>query len=158
MKCPFCNNENTKVLDKRETDDSKLVTRRRRECTDCSKRFTTYEKIESNDLIIIKRDGRREPFSKEKIMKGFMRACEKRPIQSQAINKAVDEIELELLCKKAGEVQSKKIGELVMSKLFQLDNVAYIRFASVYRKFADVNDFTEEIKNLKSIRVKNKIK
>ena len=93
MKCPFCNNENTKVLDKRETDDSKMVTRRRRECTDCSKRFTTYEKIESNDLTVIKRDGRREPFSKEKVMKGFVRACEKRPIPSQAINKAVDEVE-----------------------------------------------------------------
>ena len=154
MRCMFCGSD-TKVTDKRESGEE---TRRRRECLKCKKRFTTYEKIESNDLIIIKRDGRREPFSKEKIMKGFMRACEKRPIQSQAINKAVDEIELELLCKKAGEVQSKKIGELVMSKLFQLDNVAYIRFASVYRKFADVNDFTEEIKNLKSIRVKNKIK
>jgi len=135
------------VVDKRESSPG--ITRRRRECQKCKKRFTTYEKVEILDLSIIKKDGTREAFDREKLEKGIRRACEKRPIEQEKIDKIVSEIEAELLNKKAKEVSSREIGELVMKKLKKLDKVAYIRFASVYREFEDINSFEEELDKLK---------
>lgn len=145
MLCPYCSSE-TKVIDKRESGAG--MTRRRREClsSKCKKRFTTYERIEAN-LRVIKKDKRREPFSREKLLMGMVKACEKRPVSQEAIEKAVNEIESRL--KEYGsEVPSKVIGELVMKQLKKLDHVAYIRFASVYREFKDVGDFKKTIKEL----------
>jgi len=147
MKCPYCGHTETDVVDSRDADDLSAV-RRRRECHKCEKRFTTYERVESVELIIIKKDGRREPFNREKLMAGLVRACEKRPVPHEKIEEAVDEIEMELRKKDTKEVPSKAIGELVMKKLKKLDKVAYIRFASVYREFADVEDFRKELKEL----------
>ena len=135
------------MVDKRESSPG--ITRRRRECQKCKKRFTTYEKVEILDLSIIKKDGTREAFDREKLEKGIRRACEKRPIEQEKIDKIVSEIEAELLNKKAKEVSSREIGELVMKKLKKLDKVAYIRFASVYREFEDINSFEEELDKLK---------
>ena len=135
------------MVDKRESSPG--ITRRRRECQKCKKRFTTYEKVEILDLSIIKKDGTREAFDREKLEKGIRRACEKRPIGQEKIDKIVSEIEAELLNKKAKEVSSREIGELVMKKLKKLDKVAYIRFASVYREFEDINSFEEELDKLK---------
>ena len=145
MLCPYCNNEETKVLDSRESENT---VRRRRACSKCNKRFTTYEKAEINNLIVVKKDGRRELFDRTKCIKGIIRACEKRPIKTMQIERIGDEIELELRNQDNIEVNSKDIGELVMAKLKQLDKVAYIRFASVYREFTDVDHFKKEIKNL----------
>jgi len=145
MQCVFCGNE-TKVLDKRTTSD---VTRRRRECLKCKKRFTTYERADIS-LAVVKKDGRREPFSREKVLSGILKACEKRPVSRQQIEEIVDGIENELR-KISDEVPSKKIGELVMKHLKKLDKVAYIRFASVYRSFDDITLFTEEVKSLKKV-------
>ena len=146
MQCPYCSNEDTKVLDSRESEES---VRRRRECSTCKKRFTTYERAEITELIVVKKDGRLEAFDRSKIIKGMMRACEKRPIETSEIEKTADEIELELRNRDNIEVDSKEIGELIMSKLKQLDQVAYIRFASVYREFTDIAHFKKELKNLK---------
>ena len=146
MQCPYCSNEDTKVLDSRESEES---VRRRRECSNCKKRFTTYERAEITELIVIKKDGRPEAFDRSKIIKGMMRACEKRPIETSEIEKTADEIELELRNRDNIEIDSKEIGELIMSKLKQLDQVAYIRFASVYREFTDIAHFKKELKNLK---------
>jgi|SRR3989344_8791975 len=143
MKCIFCGSD-TKVTDKRE---SGRETRRRRECLKCKKRFTTYEKVELKDIIVIKKDGRREPFSREKIKVGITKACEKRPISSSDIENILSEIE-EKLRKKGKETQSDIIGKMIMNKLRKLDKVAYIRFASVYRDFQDVKDFKKEISEL----------
>lgn len=144
MLCPYCSTDETKVTDKR---DSKDETRRRRECLKCGKRFTTYERIEPVEIFVIKKDGRREAFSREKMKNGIMRACEKRPVTQEQIDAAVNFIE-EKLKQQGNEVKSSFIGEIVMRKLKQLDKVAYIRFASVYRDFQDVSDFKKEIKEV----------
>ena len=146
MKCIFCNSE-TKVTDKR---DSEGETRRRRECLKCGKRFTTYERIEEPNFIVIKKDKTREPFSREKLRIGIEKACEKRPIETEKIDSLVNEIESRLREKVKGrEVESQVIGELVIKALKKLDKVAYIRFASVYKDFQDVEDFSKEIKEVK---------
>ncbi len=145
MNCPFCGNEEHKVVDKREANEA---TRRRRECLRCKKRFTTYERIEPFDLVVVKKDGRREPFSREKLRSGMTKACEKRPIPQEKIGVSVDEIEAELRSEEKKEVPSTHVGELVMRKLKKLDKVAYIRFASVYRQFADLESFEKELKKL----------
>ena len=144
MKCIYCGSDATKVTDKRESPDG---TRRRRECLKCQKRFTTYERPEKKDIMIVKKDGRREKFSYEKIRSGIIRACEKRPISIKEIDDAVDDIE-ERLRRKGKEVQSDMIGKMIMNKLRKLDKVAYIRFASVYMNFEDVSDFMREVKGL----------
>jgi len=144
MLCPYCSNDETKVTDKR---DSQNETRRRRECLKCSKRFTTYERIEPVEIFVIKKDGRREPFSREKMKSGIIRACEKRPVNQEQIDAAVNYLE-EKLKQQGNEVKSRFIGELIMRKLKQMDKVAYIRFASVYREFKDVSDFKKELKEV----------
>ncbi len=146
MKCVYCKECETKVLDSRETND---ITRRRRECEKCSKRFTTYERVENIELTIIKKDGRREPFNRDKIKIGIEKACQKRPISKDKINETINEIENELREKDDIEIPSKDLGEIIIKKLKKLDKVAYIRFASVYRDFKDVKDFEEEIKKIK---------
>ena len=148
MRCPYCNFEETKVIETREADDPD-VTRRRRECLKCSKRFTTYERVEIIDLRIIKKNGDIEAFNRNKLLNGMVKACEKRPIKIEKIEKAVDEIESELRKHEKTEIPSKIIGEIVMEKLKELDHVAYIRFASVYREFKDVKEFEKELKNIK---------
>lgn len=145
MKCPYCSHPETKVLDSRESEES---VRRRRECEKCQRRFTTYERAEIIDLVVVKKDGRREAFDRAKLIRGITKACEKRPIKTIQIERIVDEIEIELRKKDNVEVNSKDIGELVMSKLKQLDKIAYIRFASVYRDFTDVSDFRKELARL----------
>ena len=151
MICPFCSSTETKVIDKRESENL-LATRRRRECLKCSKRFTTYERVETQEITIVKKDGRREPYSRQKLTAGISKACEKRPIERSQIENSVDEIEIELRNLPSTEIPSKKIGELVMSKLMQLDKVAYIRFASVYREFTDLRSFEKELILLKKKR------
>ncbi len=146
MKCPYCSNPETKVTDKRSSPEG---IRRRRECLKCKKRFTTYEKIERGGLFVIKKDGRRERFERKKLEKGIEKAFEKRPVPKEKIDKMINEIEEKLRQKGKKEIKSSSIGELVMKKIKKLDNVAYIRFASVYRNFQDVNDFKKELKELK---------
>ncbi len=143
MKCKFCD-ANTKVTDKRESHDG---TRRRRECLKCKKRFTTYEKPEDKDIIIVKKDGRREHFLDEKLRLGLIKACQKRPVSMEKIDQIVEEIKAKLL-KKGKEIKGSMIGEIVMSKLKRLDKVAYIRFASVYKDFKSVGDFKKEVREL----------
>lgn len=145
MKCIFCGHSETKVVDSRESED---ITRRRRECLKCEKRFTTYEKPESIQVYIIKKDGRRELFDREKLKKGISRACEKLPIPIEKIDNIINKIEAKLRTLDANEIQSKDLGEEVAKYLKQLDKVAYIRFASVYREFADIEDFKKEIHGL----------
>lgn len=147
MECPYCDSEKLKVVETRETDAD--ATRRRRECLKCGKRFTTYERIETTPLIVIKKDNTRQQFDKEKLVKGMLKACEKRQISADSIKEAADEIESALLSKGMSEVHSSKIGELVMKKLKRLDKVAYIRFASVYRDFKDTSSFIKEIRMIK---------
>lgn len=147
MKCPFCGFEEDKVVDSRPSQDGRSV-RRRRECLSCEKRFTTYEYVENVSLTVIKNDGRSEPFDRQKLLRGIELACNKRPISGKKISSLVDEIEEELQNLSKKEVSSKEIGELVMKKLKDLDEVAYVRFASVYRKFKDKTEFIEELKNL----------
>lgn len=144
MRCPFCGHEDTKVIDSRPADDNNTI-RRRRECDVCKKRFTTYEKIETIPLIVIKKDNNRETFDRSKIEAGVLRACHKRPISASQINDLVDSVETEVINSDNKEVPSRFIGELVMSKLKDLDPVAYVRFASVYREFKDVNTFMDEL-------------
>lgn len=146
MKCPFCGHEETKVLDSRTADDGESV-RRRRECMDCSKRFTTYERLDKLPLIVIKKDMRREAFDRTKILLGLVKACEKRSIPLVKLEQLVDQVEQELL-NEYREVSSATIGEVVMEKLRQLDQVAYVRFASVYRQFKDINRFMQELQGL----------
>ena len=148
MKCPYCGHSETSVVDSRETEDLNVI-RRRRECESCKKRFTTYERIEMIELTVIKKDGKREPFDRNKILRGMMKAVEKRPVPVEKIESAVDEIERELRAKDSIEVQSKEIGELVMKKLKAIDKVAYVRFASVYKAFEDVQEFEKELGQLK---------
>ena len=147
MKCPFCNFEESKVIDSRPTDEGERI-RRRRECMSCAKRFTTYEIIESVPIVVVKKDKSREVFDRDKLFNGMMRACEKRPVSVDVIEKAIDEIEAELQNSLDREVTSVKIGEYVMDKLKDIDEVAYVRFASVYRQFKDINTFMSELKKL----------
>ena len=147
MRCPFCENEDTKVIDSRHTEEGHAI-RRRRECEKCGKRFTTYEKIEEIILMVIKKDGSREAFDRSKIMNGIIKACEKRPVPLSEIEKVVDDIERGLNNMMEKEVKSTYIGELIMDNLKELDEVAYVRFASVYRQFTDINTFVAEIENL----------
>lgn len=147
MKCPYCNHENTEVLETRDSEDL-AVTRRRRTCTKCEKRFTTYERIESVPLTVIKKDDRRETFDREKLKRGIWRASGKTTINVGDVDRIVDEVERELIGGDSVEVTSKKIGELVAKRLKKLDKVAYIRFASVFRRFVDVEDFEKEVKKL----------
>ncbi len=148
MNCPYCSSRETKVVDKRETNDGNVV-RRRRECLSCGKRFTTYERIELHPIMVIKKDGRRERFDRQKLKIGIQKACEKRSVTDEDIERSLDEIECELRSKEKTEIPSKVIGQLVMKKLKGLDKVAYIRFASVYREFKDIKSFENELKRLK---------
>ena len=147
MKCPFCSHENTRVIDSRPTEDDNSI-RRRRVCDECGKRFTTYEKIETIPLIIIKKDDNREVYDRSKVEGGLLRACHKRPISVNRINKLVDDIETVIFNMEEKEIPSTVIGEIVMDKLKDLEAVAYVRFASVYREFKDVNTFMDELKKL----------
>ena len=145
MKCPFCGHENTRVIDSRPAEDNNSI-RRRRVCDECGKRFTTYEKVETIPLIIIKKDNNREAYDRSKIEAGVLRACHKRPISAAQINQLIDEVETEIFNMEEKEIPSQVIGELVMNKLKDLEAVAYVRFASVYREFKDVNTFMDELK------------
>lgn len=147
MKCPFCSKENTRVIDSRPADDGSSI-RRRRQCDECSKRFTTYEKVEAIPLVVIKKDNNREPYDRTKIEAGVFRSCHKRPISVTQINALVDDIENTVFNLEEKEVPSSTIGEIVMDKLRDLDPVAYVRFASVYREFKDVNTFMNELKKI----------
>lgn len=147
MKCPFCGNENTRVIDSRPADDSNSI-RRRRQCDECFKRFTTYEKVETIPLVVIKKDNNRESYDRSKIEAGVFRSCHKRPISVDQINALVDEIENIIFNMEEKEIPSSRIGEVVMDKLKDLDPVAYVRFASVYREFKDVNTFMNELKKI----------
>jgi transcriptional repressor NrdR len=144
VKCPFCSDLQNKVIDSRLSKDHNVI-RRRRECLGCSKRFTTYERIEEILPLVIKKDGRREPFDRSKIFTGMKKACEKRPISINTIERAVDKIEQGLQEKGEKEIESNGIGERVVSELHEIDEVAYVRFASVYRQFKDVTDFMKEV-------------
>jgi transcriptional repressor NrdR len=147
MKCPFCGKENTRVIDSRPADDNSSI-RRRRQCDECSKRFTTYEKVEAIPLVVIKKDNNREPYDRSKIEAGVFRSCHKRPISVDQINALVDDIENTIFNLEEKEVPSSIIGQIVMDKLKELDPVAYVRFASVYREFKDVNTFMNELKKI----------
>lgn len=147
MKCPFCSHENTRVIDSRPADENNSI-RRRRVCDECSKRFTTYEKIETIPLIVIKKDDNRETYDRSKIEAGILRACHKRPVSAVRINELVDSVETEVFNREEKEVESRVIGEMVMNKLKDLDAVAYVRFASVYREFKDINTFMDELKKV----------
>ncbi len=148
MKCPFCGCSESKVIDSRPTDENERI-RRRRECIDCGKRFTTYEIIEDVPIIVIKKDKSREVFDRNKVLKGMLRACEKRPVTSVELDAAVSEIEATLQSATDREVTSVRIGELIMEKLREIDEVAYVRFASVYREFDSTSAFIEEISKLR---------
>ena len=149
MKCPFCGYEESKVIDSRPTDEGEKI-RRRRECIACSKRFTTYEIIESVPIVVVKKDKSRQAFDRVKLFNGMLRACEKRPVSIDQLEKVVTDIETELQNSLDREVTSVHIGELVMTKLKELDEVAYVRFASVYRQFKDINTFMDELTKLLS--------
>lgn len=147
MKCPYCNYENTRVIDSRPAEDNSSI-RRRRVCDVCNKRFTTYEKVEAIPLIIVKKDDNREAYDRSKIETGVLRACHKRPVSTDSIEELVDEVEADVLNRGEKEISSQVIGELVMNKLKDLDAVAYVRFASVYREFKDINTFMDELKKV----------
>lgn len=147
MRCPYCGYSESKVLDSRSTEEGSSI-RRRRECVQCERRFTTYERIEETSLMVIKKDGRREVFSPQKIMNGLLKACEKRPISMEVLENAVGEIEKKLRNSWVREIDSQQIGEIVMEQLKEIDEVAYVRFASVYRQFKDINKFLQEVQKL----------
>jgi transcriptional repressor NrdR len=147
MNCPFCGQFDSKVIDSRPTDEGQAI-RRRRECNACQRRFTTYEKVEEIPLIVIKKSGNREPFNRNKILKGIIRACEKRPVSLKEIQTVVNDLEKNLQNEMEKEVPTEQIGEMVMDALKELDEVAYVRFASVYREFKDLNTFMEELKKI----------
>ena len=147
LKCPFCNAADTKVIDSRPADDNSSI-RRRRQCETCGKRFTTYEKVETLPLIVVKKDNNREPYDREKIVAGIVRSCHKRPISMKQINDMVDDIEGQIFNMEEKEIPTTTIGSIVMDKLKDLDEVAYVRFASVYREFKDVNTFMDELKSV----------
>lgn len=146
VRCPYCNKADTKVLETRETSEAE--TRRRRECLKCSKRFTTYEQIEQVPLLVVKKDGKREQFDKQKLRRGILHSCEKRPVSAEKIEEMVSEVEMKLRNHKKLEVKSTHIGELIMRRLRKVDKVAYIRFASVYRDFTDLESFATELEKL----------
>ena len=147
MKCPYCGLDNTRVIDSRPADDNTSI-RRRRICDSCGKRFTTYEKVETIPLVVIKKDRGREQYDRRKIEAGIMRACYKRPVPAQKISDAIEDVEKEIFSLEEKEIESSRIGEIVMEHLKDLDGVAYVRFASVYREFKDVNTFMEELKKI----------
>ncbi len=153
MNCPFCGHPDSKVIDSRASDEMNAI-RRRRECLVCQKRFTTYERIEEVPLIIIKKDGRREPFDRQKVLNGLLKACEKRPVSFATLEKLVDTVERELRNRMDQEIKSTTIGELVMEGLKEIDEVAYVRFASVYRQFKDLAIFMQELQGLLGQRKK----
>lgn len=147
MKCPYCGRDNTRVIDSRPADDGDSI-RRRRECDVCGRRFTTYEKVETIPVIVIKKDDNRETYDRSKIESGIIRACHKRPISADQVRQLVDEVEAFIFNKEVREISTREIGEVVMEKLKTLDSVAYVRFASVYREFKDVNTFMDELKKM----------
>lgn len=147
MRCPFCGYPESKVLDSRPTDEGSAI-RRRRECSSCSRRFTTYEKVEEVPLVVVKKDGRREVFDRSKVIGGLLKACEKRPVPIAALEQIADEVEKDIRNTLEREVPSQRVGEMVMERLRMVDEVAYVRFASVYRQFKDINRFMEELKKL----------
>ena len=147
MKCPFCSSENTRVIDSRPADDNNSI-RRRRMCDECGKRFTTYEKVETIPMIVIKKDNNRETYDRAKVEGGVFRACHKRPVSAAQIEAMIDDVESSIFSKEEREISSRQIGEMVMEKLKDLDSVAYVRFASVYREFKDVNTFMDELKKM----------
>ena len=147
MKCPFCDDNESSVLESRDSEDGQ-VTRRRRECSDCEKRFTTYERVEGPQLMVVKRDGSRESFDREKLRRGVVRACEKRPVEVKKIEKIVGSVEQEMLKKSSNEVASRLLGNALLRRLKRVDKVAYVRFASVYLDFGDLNDFTALVKEV----------
>ena len=149
MKCPYCGEENTKVIDSRPAEENNAI-RRRRQCLKCKKRFTTYEKIEMVPVMVIKKDGRREAFDRDKIKFGLIRSCEKRPVSISTIDQLVDSIESEINKMYIDEIESTRIGEMVMERLKEVDEVAYVRFASVYRQFKDLNTFVNELESILS--------
>ncbi len=147
MKCPYCGHIESKVIDSRPAEEGSRI-RRRRECLECQKRFTTYEIIESLPIVVVKKDKSREPFDRQKVLSGLLRACEKRPVSLERLERAVDEIEIQIQNSLEREVPTTKIGEYVMDQLMHIDDVAYIRFASVYRQFKDIASFHEAIRKL----------
>ncbi|WP_019640344.1 transcriptional regulator NrdR [Paenibacillus fonticola] len=149
MKCPYCDYSGTKVLDSRPANENRSI-RRRRECEKCSRRFTTFEMVEEMPLIVIKKDGSREEFNREKLLRGLIRACEKRPVSVEQLESIVSAAERSLRQSANTEVESRQIGELIMEQLYPVDEVAYVRFASVYRQFKDINMFMKELKGLLS--------
>ena len=149
MKCPFCGHNEEKVIDSREATDGVAI-RRRRECDACHRRYTTYERLEEHPLLVVKRDGRRESFDRKKILAGVIKACEKRPVPAEKMEALVDEVEREIAQEFEREVPSVEIGERLMRRIHELDEVAYVRFASVYRSFKDINQFMRELKDLLS--------
>jgi len=153
MKCPFCHSADSKVIDSRQTDDGASI-RRRRECLSCQKRFTTFEIIEIIPLIVIKKDGSRQSFDRNKLLNGLIRACYKRPVPLSELETIATDIEASLQNDLVREIESRKIGELVMERLKKIDEIAYVRFASVYRQFGDINDFVGELKSLMEERNK----
>lgn len=147
MRCPYCDNDDSKVVDSRPTDENRTI-RRRRECINCKRRFTTYERIEEVPIVIIKKDGFIEAFDRNKILRGMIRACEKRPVPLSKIEESVDNIEKKIYNSLDKEIKSEVIGELVMEELKKIDEVSYVRFASVYRQFKDLNSFMDELKSI----------
>ena len=145
MKCPYCGKEDSKVLDSRRAEDGSI--RRRRECEQCKRRFTTYEKLEASPILVVKKDGNRQPYDRSKILKGIMNSCVKRPITSEQIESIVDEVEKDIMNKDLKEIRSIDIGEMVLEKLKKVDEVSYIRFASVYRNFKEISNFHDEVTN-----------
>ncbi|MCX5885036.1 MAG: transcriptional regulator NrdR [Proteobacteria bacterium] len=154
MKCPFCSSIENRVIDSRLSKDGNII-RRRRECTSCQRRFTTHERVEEISPVVIKKDGRREPFDRNKIFAGIQRACEKRPVSIEVIDSLVEKMERNFQEKGDKEIKSTEIGERVMQELHSLDEVAYVRFASVYRQFKDISEFTAEVRELLSTKTKN---
>lgn len=147
MRCPFCNAEDTRVIDSRPTEDFSI--RRRRECDNCHNRFTTYEKIEQTPILVVKKDGTRQPFDRDKIMKGLIASCVKRPVTSKDIETLMNDIEKEIYNLEMSEIDSREIGEIVLKKLKKIDEVAYVRFASVYKEFKEVSNFGDEVARMK---------
>ena len=154
MKCPFCGNTDSKVIDSRPTEDNQRI-RRRRECMSCQKRFTTFEIVELTPIMVVKKDGSIQAFNRDKILSGMVKSCEKRPVSTQDLEKAADNIEYKLVNSLKTEVSSIEIGEMVMDELKKLDEVAYVRFASVYRQFSDINTFFEELSELMKKKTDN---
>lgn len=155
MRCPFCSYEESKVIDSRPAENGTIV-RRRRECIECKRRFTTYEKLESVPLVVIKKNGERQTYARNKILSGILKACEKRPISADAIENLLDIIEYKILTTYDKEIQSKDIGEIVIDELKKIDEIAYVRFASVYRQFKDINTFMDELKSMLDENKENK--